>query len=286
MQTFTKPLVLVIGATGNVGRAVVDQLAIAGVSVRAGSRTPSTSRVAAQVTPTRLDLLDPQTFAAALDGVSSVFLLAPTGHVRHDELLGPFIAAAVPRVEKIVTMTANGVQLDDSHTMRKLELLVARSGVAFVHLRPGWFMQNFNSFWLGMIKKTGVLRLPAGEAKTAFIDSRDIGAAAAAVLLTRRYDGQSFALTGAEAFTYHAAAGVLAEASGRPLRYEPADEQDFTAVLDEIGLSREYAALLLGGFAAVRAGFAETVEPALTELLGRRPTTLAEYATEHAAAWR
>jgi uncharacterized protein YbjT (DUF2867 family) len=128
-------------------------------------------------------------------------------------LLGPFVSEAARRRVRLVTMTASGVEYSDEIPLRKLELAVERSGTRYAHLRPSWFSQNFSTYWLAPILSDGVIALPAADARTTFIDVRDIGEAAASVLQNPARDGRAYTLTGPAALTYAEAAETLTRAS-------------------------------------------------------------------------
>jgi uncharacterized protein YbjT (DUF2867 family) len=276
--------ILVVGATGVVGTAVVEELVKAGHDVRAATRDPAKLRGGG--TGVRLDLAAPSTYAPALDGVDAVFLLSPAGHADSHGFVGPFLKAALSRARKIVTMTAAGVEYDDAVPLRKIELDVVRSGVPHVLLRPSWFDQNFHTYWHAGIAQAGVIAVPAADARTTFIDARDIGAAAAAVLQTDAYDGEAFTLTGPEALTYAEAAEHLSAAGGRRIRYTPIDDATFARATIAAGLPQDYTTILTALFGFVRQGAASRVDPSLARLLGRAPRTLADYARDHAQFFR
>lgn len=294
MSVHTSPqTVLIVGGTGNVGSALADALVKDGVHARVASRRLAFAAApgagprgdAALRTSVTLDLADPRTFDAALRGSSGVFVLAPPGHADAFGFLRPFLERALGVAQKVVVMTANGVQHDPAIPLRKVELLVERSGVRFTLLRPGWFMQNFQSFWLGPILKDGVIALPASSSKTAFVDARDIGDVAARAFVDAALDGQALTLTGPEALSYADAAAVLSAASGRKISYVSIDDDAFRAGLAAAGLPADYAEILVGMFAMVRAGAAATVDDAVPRVLGRA-RTLHDYARDHAAVWR
>jgi uncharacterized protein YbjT (DUF2867 family) len=200
--------------------------------------------------------------------------------------LGPFFREAAMRGVRLVTMTASGVEHSDEIPLRKVELEIERLGVGHVHLRPSWFSQNFGTFWLGPILSDGVIALPAGDSRTAFIDARDIGEAAAAVLSDPARDGHAFTLTGPAALTYGEAAEILTAASDRPIRYVSTDDAGFVRGAVAAGLPEEYGTMMASLFGAVRAGAAARVDPSLPDLIGRPARTLADYAKDHAAIWR
>jgi uncharacterized protein YbjT (DUF2867 family) len=279
--------ILVTTGTGTVGQALVEQLAGAGELVRAGSRAPERIAAAAGVQPIRFDFRDPATYGPALDGVDRVFVLVPTGESAPLELALPFLeAATADKARKVVLMTADGVQYSDEIPYRQLELFVERSGAPFVLLRPNWFMDNFHTYWYAPITQAGVIPVPAADARTAFIDSRDIAAAAAAALSSDRFNGRAFSLTGPAALTYAEAAATLTAASGRAISYAPVEDDAFLQSMIAAGLSADYAAMLTGLFGVVRGGGAAQTTGAVEELTGRAPISLEQYARDNAAKWR
>lgn len=278
--------ILITVSTGTVGKLLAEQLAQTGERVRAGTRDPARRSPARGVEPVRFDFRDPATFAAALDGVDRVFVLSPAGELAADDLLLPFVEAAVGGGRrKIVLMTASGVEYDDAAPLRKVERFVERSGAPFVILRPTWFLDNFHTFWRASIVGAGVLALPAADSRTAFVDARDIAAAAVAALRTDRFDGQAFTLTGPEALTYGDAAAALAEVAGRPIRYLSLDDAAFVEGATLAGLTPAYAHHLARLFGFVRQGAAAQVSSGVTTLTGQPPRGLAQYAHDHRGEW-
>ena len=154
-----------------------------------------------------------------------------------------------------------------------------------MHIRPTWFSQNFQTFWLPGILAADVIAVPAADARTAFIDTRDIGEVAAAVLANPSRTGQALTLTGPEALTYTEAADVLTRVSGRTIAYTAIDDASFEQGLVSFGVPADYAQLMVMLFQAVRAGGAATVTQTVEQVLGRAPRSLQQYATEHTSIW-
>lgn len=277
--------ILVIGSTGKVGQALIEELVRKGEKVRAGTRNPSQWKAPAGVEPVRFDYADPGTFAPALEGTDRVFLIGPPDPTPHKVML-PFLEAATRDKRKFVLMTAMGTELDDSGSLRQVELALERSGAPWVILRPNWFMDNFHTSWLVPIQQAGVIPLPAGDSRTSLIDSRDIGASAAAVLRTDRFNGRAFTLTGPESLTYAEAAAALSKAAGRDIRYVAVDDESFVQSLVDAGVPASLAHYLATLFSFTRQGGAAAVSQAVEELTGRAPRTLAQYAQDHASAWK
>jgi uncharacterized protein YbjT (DUF2867 family) len=279
--------VLVLGSTGNVGGAVVEGLAAAGEQVRAGARDPKRVKAGPGVEAVRFDYADPATFGPALEGVDRVFLLAPAGVTQAHALLSPFVTEATRGAgRRIVLMTASGVEFNEAAPLRQVELQVERSGAPYVFLRPNWFMDNFHTYWHAPLSQAGVIPVPAADSRSAFIDTRDIAAAAVGALRSARFERRAFTLTGPESLTYAEAAAVLSQAAGRTLRYTPVEDGPFLASLVQAGLPQDYAGLLTALFGFVRQGAAARVTGDVQELAGRPPRTLAQYAQDHAQAFR
>lgn len=272
---------LVVGASGTVGSELTRLLSAGGHAVRR-----ATSRAPTAADQVQLDLLSGAGRDAALRGVDAAFLLAPPGHTRQDLLLNPLIdAARAQGVRKLVLMTAMGVDADDSAPLRQVERHLQASGLAHAIIRPNWFMQNFNSFWLHGIQTQGQILLPTGDAKGSFIDARDIAATAAALLVNERFDGQAFDLTGPEALDHHQVAARLSEASGKRIGYTDIPPEALRGGLLAAGLPADYADFLLTILGFFKAGYAERITDAVQTITGRAPRTLAQYAADYRAAW-
>lgn len=274
--------ILVLGATGTVGRPLVRALRAAGAEVRAASRGGEPVEGAPGV---RLDLDDPSGFDAAFEGIDAAYLVMPSGRTDVTDRLLPVVALAAERGVKLVMQSVLGADADDAIPYRQVELALERSGTRFVILRPNWFADNFHTFWKQGIA-AGVIALPAADGKTSFIDARDIAESAAAALTGDRFDGQAFNLTGPEALSYAEAAVLLSEAVGKPILYQPVEDAAFVAMLTGAGLSADYAGVLAAIFHSVREGWAAGVTDAVRTLTGKAPRTLATYAVDHAAVLR
>lgn len=276
---------LIVGANGFVGAHLVHTLAAQkDTHVVAATRDADARDARPNVEPRRLDLGDPSTFAGALKGVQRAFVLSPTGHGDATALVDPLLDAMEHSdVEHVVLMTANGVQFDDSLPLRKLELRLERSAMSCTILRPGWFMQNFQSYWREGITKAGKVWVPAAQSLTAFIDTRDI-AESAAVALTNKTQG-AFNLTGGQALTYGQAAQVLSAGLDLDLVYEDAPPAAFAQQLRGAGFDEEYVQTMGFLFQSVRDGFAAQVCDGVQAITGKPARTLEQYTADHASAF-
>jgi len=270
--------ILVLGATGHVGRPLVKDLIAHGEKVKAASRSGKPVDGAEGVV---FDVLKPD-FDTLFDGVDRLFLLLPTGYVDARGLLLPIVAAAAARKVKIVFMSVFGVDADDSIPYRQVEIAVEKSGVPYVILRPNWFADNFHIFWKHGIDN-GVIAVPAADGKSSFIDSRDIAASAAAALTSKQFDGKAFNLTGPEALSYAEAADILSSVLGREIAYQPVTTEAFVAMLTGAGVPTDYAQFLGSIFYPVREGWTAAVTEDVRKLTGRAPRSLRSYAEDNKA---
>ena len=177
-------MILVTGATGNIGRDVVAGLLANGQAVRAAaSRDASARRVPAGVDTVLFDFADAKTYGPALAGVERVFLMRPPQITDMEHTLNPFVdVARESGVRHIVFVSLLGVEDNPRVPHYAAEQHIKTAGVPYTFLRPSFFMQNLNTTHRAEIREHDEIYLPVGKARTSFIDTRDIGAVAAKVL--------------------------------------------------------------------------------------------------------
>lgn len=272
--------ILVLGATGNVGRPLVKALLAKGEAVKAASRSGKPVEGAEGVV---FDYADPASFGPAFDGVDRAYVMLPAGYVAAKELLLPVVEAAAARGVKIVFQSVFGVEADDSIPYRQVEIAIEKSGVPYVILRPNWFADNFHTYWKAGVDH-GVIAVPAGDGQSSFIDVRDIAESAAAALTTDRFDGRAFNLTGPEALGYADAATILSGVVGKTIAYAPVEDEAFIGILTGAGVPGDYAQLLTSIFYPVRQGWTAAPTGDVETLTGKSPRSVATYAADNAAA--
>lgn len=280
--------ILVVGATGNVGRALVQLLSEQGVAVKAATRAPEKYPAQPNVTPVLFEFDEFATHGSALEGVDRVFLIAKPMEAAPQKALIPLIDRAnAIGVKQVVLMTAMGVDQAEGTGMRIAEKHLIASGIPYTILRPNWFMQNFNpGFLLPALKQAGAIFVPAGDAKTSFIDTRDIAAVAVKVLSDSAHIGKEYTLTGGEAVSYAEVAAIIASVSGREIRYVAISDDDMRNALSHLNVPADSIEFMIGLFSIVRQGWTAPVSPAVAEILGRAPISFEAFAKEYAAAWK
>lgn len=278
--------VLVTGATGNVGRAVVSSLRATGIQVRAASRARHAQH-AAGVESVALDLHDPETFHPALDGVAGVFLLRPPAIARVGPTLNAFIdAAGDAGIEHVVFASVAGAETNRLVPHHRVERHLRASRSGWTILRPGFFAQNLGDAYRRDIRDDDRLYVPAGDGRVAFIDVRDLGDVTARVFADpTSYRGRAYRLTGPQAATFTEVAQALSTVLRRPVGYEPATIAGYVRHLRERGVAAPQIAVQALLHVGLRRGDAEIVDPTLGSVLGRRPRTVEEYIADHRAMW-
>ncbi len=280
--------VLVIGATGRVGTALVSELQRQGCGVRAASRRArqcaSTPGAAPEVD---FDFDRPETFDPALEGVDRVFLIARPGDDEADKAAAPLVDAMKRcRVRHVVNLTAMGVETMPDTALWRIERAIEDAGLGFTHLRPNFFMQIFAADPLRTaILMQGILAVPAGEARLSFVDARDVASAAAVALTQPGHQGEAYTLTGEQAVDHAEIAGSISRAIGRPVRYVALDEEAARRMIVASGLSAARAERLIGFYRLVRAGHCSPISADVRRLLDRAPLSLDRFARDYAHAW-
>jgi uncharacterized protein YbjT (DUF2867 family) len=280
--------IFVSGGTGQVGRTVVRELQDRGARVTVGTRDPVAVRAlfGESVAAVRLDFDSSRALQAALTGVRRLFLCPPS--IREDAkaavsavLLG---AAAGAGVEHVTVLSGISAAHDEGSVSRRIELAAEQSGIAWTHLRPNHFMQNYGTVYAESIRR-GRLDFFIGNGRTSLVDVRDIGAAAAATLVGGRHAGRIYALTGPDALDQHRIAEIVSRVTGRKVEYAARSHDDTRRALRDAGLPEATIEASVARFAEVEADVFAPVLPDLPRLIGRAPISFEEYAREHAECW-
>ncbi len=273
--------VLVTGATGNVGRAVVRALRERGLAARPGLRDPAGDRDAVA-----LDFLRPETVAPALAGAGGLFLLRPPAISDVGPTLNALVDAALAGgVRRVVFLSVIGADRRGYIPHAKVERHLSQSTAAVTLLRAGFFAQNLGDAYRPDIVERDELFVPAGAGKAAFVDVRDIADVAARAFAEDGHAGQAYTLTGPEALDFDAVAALLSAALGRQISYKRPGALRYVLRLRRRGLPLAQAIVQAVLHVGLRFGQAEDVDPTLARLLGRPPRTLAQYIADHTALW-
>lgn len=270
--------VFVTGATGNVGIDLVAQLLSRGVSVKAGMRAPERCAMPAGAVPVAFDFENPETFPPVLEGVDRVFLMRPP-QMSDASAMRPFIEAMRDSgVAHVVFMSVQGAGTNPFVPHHGIEKLLKKSGLSWTFLRPSFFMQNLSTTHGADIRERDEIYVPAGRGRTNFIDAADIAEAAAVCLTTPGHDGKAYEITGSEALTYEQVASILSAACGRTITYARPSAKQFKARMKATGHPDEFVSVMSSIYALARFGMAAGTTDEFEKLVGRKATTVAEWA--------
>lgn len=289
-------MILVLGATGVVGREVVTQLLGKGCKVRAVTRDPGRANgFAPEVEVVTGDPGRPDTLPSALAGAEAVFLLTGGGPETplHDANVAQ--AALEAGVRHIVKLSIIGAEYGFSDLVstwhlageRTLRQVSARPGApTWTFIRPGEFMSN-TRLWAAPVKNRGTVFWAQLDPKVAVIDPRDVAAVAVEALTSPGHEGKTYRIGGPEALSVHERVGKLAAALGRPLDVVDVGIADVAAAAARAGRQSLVVETTLGNLARpeFRVRAAEVL-PTYEEVTGRTLVTFDQWVADHIEVFR
>lgn len=277
-----KDLILIVGASGTVGSEIVKLLNRDGYQVRSTTSKPVINKGEL----VHINMATGEGIVAAMDGVDRAFFLSPPGFADHYAILSPLIQEAKRRgLKKVVLMTALGANANENSPFRMAEIELEKSGLTYNIVRPNWFYQNFNTFWLQSLREQNKILLPAGSAKVGFIDARDIAAVVANLLTHDAHSNRAFDITGPESVDHNEVARAISLATGKSISYQDIKPEKFMSVLTSGGVPKDYAEFLLLIFGFLREGYNAALNSNVKLILGREPFGLAQYVKDYRNAW-
>ena len=282
--------VLVAGATGNTGRALVRELKKAGVAVRAGGRRRNRLLSLEVSDIVELDYANQQSLVRAFRGVEKVYLATPLVsdmEALTERVVDAAVKAGIRYFVKLSGLGAaqpEGLKLGRWH--RAAERVVESSGMAWTHLRPNAFMQNFINDHLGSMRSFGLFHDPVGEGRVSYIDADDIAAAAARVLTEPGHENRAYTLTGPEALTSHEVAGLFSKAVGRDIRCIEVSVDATRDAMFGFGLPVEVVEAITEWYRHMRDGNLAEVSPAVRDITSRAPRSFSEFVTGRGELFR
>lgn len=278
------PTVLVTGATGTIGSALIPELRARGVTVRAMTRDPRRSVPGAETVVA--DLKDPESVAAALEGVDAAFLNSPSEEDaaalqnRFADLAHELGVRRLALLSQYAARVDSPVRFLRWHA--EVEEHVRRLGIDHTVLRPNLYLQALLGFAATIDQ--GWFAAPIGGAAVSAIDTRDISASAAEALVGDGHTGRTYTLTGPGAVTHDEIARALSTATGREITFHEATDEQFSEALFGVlppwqlqGLVEDYAHYARGEAAEVHTGVAD--------LTGRPARDVTDFARDHAVAF-
>jgi len=265
--------VLVTGATGTVGSALLAELDGSDTVVRAATRTPPGGGPADEWVA--FDFAKPETWGPALSGVDALFLLRPPEHSQVGPLTEFVDAVARVGVEHCVVLSVLGADRNPLHPHRRIECHVASTPLSWTVLRPSFFTQALRDAH-GEDLERGEIAVPAGDGATSFVDAREVAAVAARTLTEPGHEGRADDITGPAALTCGEVAAIASEALGRHVAYTRPSLPGFVRREVRRGRSLAFTLVMCGIYTTARLGPAARVTDDAERVLGREPRTVRE----------
>ena len=284
-------MILLTGATGTTGSATVQQLRAANVPFRLMTRDLARARA---LFGDGLDLVEgdfaqPETLDAAFDGIERLSLLCAFSESMVQLELSALAAAKRADIKHVVKMSAIKAAPDAPTTIRRshgiIEQRINESGIAYTHLWPNAFMQNFRRF-APFIRDQGVFYAPVGDARISLVEIADVAAVTVAALTEDGHEGLTYEITGPEAISYGECAATLSELLDKPVRYEAVSDAAAHQALVDAGIPATAADALIEIDRLFREGFGAPVTDVVQRVTGRQPRSFRDFARDNAALFR
>jgi uncharacterized protein YbjT (DUF2867 family) len=281
-------MILITGASGNVGKEVLRQIAQAGVKVRAAFQSASKAATAPSgVEVVTMDYNQAQTVRAALKGVNRVFLVgppAPNLPALERKAVDEIKQSGVRQIVKLSALGGRESTFPRQHA--DSEDYIKSSGVAYTFVRANGFMQNLVNYNAGTINAQNAFYGCQGDGKVSHIDIRDVAAVAVRVLTDDGHEGKTYSLTGPAALSNAQIAQILSDDIGREIRYVDLPPDQFKQALLAAGVDEWSADALIDLQRLYREGKAATVTHDVEQVLGRRPIAFEQFSRDYRQAFR
>ncbi|GHH78605.1 nucleotide-diphosphate-sugar epimerase [Streptomyces sulfonofaciens] len=281
-------MIVVTGATGNIGRGLVDRLLAEGASVRALSRDPGAADLPDAVDAVRADLGDPSSLGPVLGGAEAVYLnLAAAGMRGADQVVKAIAEAGVKRIvlNSSIAVTIKGAEegmIARAHSFA--ERAVRDSGLEWTFVRGGMYATNALQ-WAAAVKEDGVVRGPYPDAVAAPVHEADLAAVSARALLDGSFAGTAPVITGPAAITPAEQVAAIGRAIGRETRFERISPQAAAEALSSPHFPAD-AARQLVDFLGSTVGTTPEITGEVERITGRPARTFEEWAADHADDFR
>ncbi len=284
-------MILVFGATGNIGHELVRLLAEQKANVRAFARHPETLPTSPYIQPFAGEMTNSTDVQAALKDVARVFLLVPPPLPSYPEPSRTIVEAAKKAgVKQIVYLDGLAANLASPVATYKqaaqTEWLIETNDLSYTFLRASFFIQNLGQSMAAGIASQNAIYTSAGDGKISMIDTRDIAAVAARVLTENGHEGYTYELTGGEALSFGQVAEKLSKLLGRTITHYSLPEPQLYQALRSAGLPDEMVKGFIGMFHIWRYGQGERVSGNVEILTGKPPRVLDAYLGENAAVFQ
>jgi len=272
---------LITGATGNVGKYVLEKLTdkevFAGISSEASvSKLPESTQYRI------IRFGEPSTYESALKNIDCIFLMRPPhiSNIKRD--IVPFLEAAkAQKIKHIVFLSLAGAEKNIFVPHHKVEAAIKALSIPYTFIRPTFFMQNLSTTHLEEIRNKNEIIVPAGKGKTNFIDVRDIAAAAAEIIGKSEHYNKGYTITGQKSYTYFEIASIMSDVLKMNISYNNPSMIRFYRLMRKKGYQRKFIFVMIGIYATTKFGLADINTDELQGLINREPISFREFLKDY-----
>jgi uncharacterized protein YbjT (DUF2867 family) len=275
-------MILITGATGNIGRELIPLLLKAGQPLRVFVRDErKVAHLDACVERVVGDLDKPETLIPAVKDVEKIFLV--TYETRQDiNVLEAAKRAGVRQIVKLSTLEATDHKIQVGKWHYEREVLIRASGLDWTFLRPGMFMSNSIEWWTESIKGKGSVFFPGGKkGMVAPVDPRDVARVAAAALTQKGHERQAYELTGSELFTIGEMVQVIAKVVGKPIQYVDIPPLAAKLFMLKTGMDKTLVNALMEMLKSLRKNEGAMITDTVQRITGQPPRTFEDWCREN-----
>jgi ergot alkaloid biosynthesis protein len=271
--------ILITGGTGKTGSRLAAKLRKRGLAVRIASRTPRAGM-------TQFDWMNPATFATAVQGIQSVYLVAP-GTADPLTAMRPFVDfALVSGVQRFVLLSASSIE-EGGPMLGQVHRYIKQHAPTWVVLRPTWFMQNFSELQhRATIVEEGLIFSATGDGQVPFIDADDIASVAFEALTDEDCPNGDPILTGPELLSYEQVAAIIASVVGYSVKHRRLTEEELARRLASAGIPTPYADFLASLDKKIAGGSEARLTKEVLRIAGQEPGSFEQFVIDAQFAWR
>lgn len=284
-------MILVIGGTGNIGRAVVQMLAEKGEPFKVLARDPlkTEKMLGSNVDLVGGDLSIPDTISAAMAGVDKLFLVTPL-HLDQVAMKSTAIQAAKDAGVKHIIMSTGigaspdaGVEVGRWHGQSQEE--VKATGISYTFLQPGFFMQNMLMF-AEPISNMGQFFMPLGSGKVNWVDARDIAAVGVVALTEDGHENMEYPILGSETMTCVEMAEIMSGVAGKEIQYVDVPPEAAKQGMLDMGMPEKLADIMNELYALGPAGHLDFTNDVVEKVTGNQPRSFQQFAQDFASTFK
>ena len=283
--------ILITGATGNVGHALLQKLRDEeNVNIYAAGR--SIEKMKKQIDNDSInyvkhDFKDESTYESALVNIDTVFLMRPPAISKVKKYIRPFLVKIKEnKIKQVVFLSLQGAEKNIVVPHHRVEKYIKNLNIPYTFLRPSFFMQNLSTTHQKEIKEKNEIFIPAGKGKTNFIDIKDIAAAARKVILEDGHINKAYKLTGPENLDYYEIAEVMSEILNKKIEYKDPSIFQFFKRKRQEGYSIIHTLVMIGLYSASKYGSVAKKTDEFKQLMERKPITFKEFVRDHKEKWQ